>query len=177
MFNIFKKVTVKRADPPKEREEPAPAARARKTKPGQSTEFKGRVLKARLDVAEAIKNADKQRAMDSLMVLSTLAAQAIYEHDLRAMFIINAALDEINQQIDAKLKSAGEPADLIEDVDETKMYLMVRLTMVPVRSMMDALQEFSSTGMSEVNNDIDSRIGQIRQFVMDHERGPNEQGR
>jgi hypothetical protein len=169
MFNIFKKVAVRRAEPPKEREETPHSAQ--KKKPGQSTEFKGRVLKAKLEVTDAIKNADKQRAMDSLMILSTLAAQAIYEHDLRAMFIVNTALDEINHQIDVKLKSTGEPKDLIEDIDETKMYMMIRLTMLPVRSMMDALQKFSSTGMDEVNNDIDSRIRQIRQFVMDHERG------
>ncbi len=170
MFNMFKKVTQKRTEPPKDREEtPAPAHRK---KPGQSTEFKGRVLKARLEVTEGIKNADRQRAMDSLMILSTLAAQAIYEHDLRAMFIINTAIDEINRQIDAKLRSAGEPPDLMEDVDETRMYLMIRLTVLPVRSMMDALQKFSSTGMDEVNNDIDARIGQIRQFVMGHEKGP-----
>jgi hypothetical protein len=37
--------------------------------------------------------------------------------------------------------------------------------------MMDALQKFSSTGMDEVNSDIDSRIRQIRQFVMEHEKG------
>jgi hypothetical protein len=169
MFNIFKKAAVKRAESLKDREETPPSAQ--KKKPGQSTEFKGRVLKAKLEVTDAIKNADKQRAMDSLMILSTLAAQAIYEHDLRAMFIVNTALDEINHQIDVKLKSTGEPKDLIEDIDETKMYMMIRLTMLPVRSMMDALQKFSSTGMDEVNNDIDSRIRQIRQFVMDHERG------
>jgi len=169
MFNIFKKVTVKRAEPPKDGEEAPPSAHRKK--PGQSTEFKGRVLKARLEVTDAIKNADKQRAMDSLMILSTLAAQAIYEHDLRAMFIVNTAIDEINHQIDMKLKSTGEPKDLIADVDETKMYLMIRLTMLPVSSMMEALQKFSSTGMDEVNNDIDSRINQIRQFVMEHEKG------
>jgi hypothetical protein len=169
MFNIFKKAAVKRTESPKDREETPTSVRRKK--PGQSTEFKGRVLKAKLEVTEAIKNADKQRAMDSLMILSTLAAQAIYEHDLRAMFIVNTALDEINHQIDAKLKSAGEPSDLMEDVEETKMYLMIRLTMLPVRSMMEALQKFSSTGMDEVNNDIDSRIRQIRQFVMEHEKG------
>jgi hypothetical protein len=169
MFNIFKKVAVKRADPPKGREETPPSAQ--KKKPGQSNEFKGRVLKAKLEVTEAIKNADKQRALDSLMILSTLAAQAIYEHDLRAMYIVNVALDEINHHIDVKLKSTGEPRDLIEDIDETKMYMMIRLTMLPVRSMMDALQKFSSTGMDEVNSDIDSRIRQIRQFVMEHEKG------
>lgn len=171
MFNLFKKAAVKRAEPSKDREDTPPSARAQHKKPGQSTEFKGRVLKAKLEVAEAIKNADKQRAMDSLMILSTLAAQAIYERDLRAMIIVNTAIDEVNHQIDVKLKSTGEPKDLIEDMDETKMYLMIRLTMLPVRSMMDALQKFSSTGMDEVNNEIDFRITQIRQFVMEHERG------
>ncbi len=171
MFNIFKKAAVKRAEPPKDNEDTPPSARAQRKKPGQSVEFKGRVLKAKLEVTDAIKNADKQRAMDSLMILSTLAAQAIYEHDLRAMFIVNTAIDEINHQIEAKLQSTGEPKDLMEDIDETKMYMMIRLTMVPVRSMMDALQKFSSSGMEEVNSDIDFRIGQIRQFVMDHEKG------
>jgi hypothetical protein len=171
MFNIFNKAAVKRAETPNDREETPPSARAQRKKPGQSTEFKGRVLKAKLEVTEAIKNADRQRALDSLMVMSTLAAQAIYEHDLRAMFIVNTAIDEINHQIDVKLKSTGEPKDLIDDIDETKMYMMIRLTMLPVRSMMEALQKFSSTGMDEVNNDIDSRIKQIRLFVMDHERG------
>ncbi len=169
MFNIFRKRAVKRVESPNDKEETPPSTHRKK--PGQSTEFKGRVLKAKLEVTEAIMNADKQRAMDSLMTMSTLAAQAIYEHDLRAMFIVNTAIDELNHQIDAKLRSAGEPKDLMDDVDETKMYMMIRLTILPVRSMMDALQKFSSTGMDEVNRDIDSRIRQIRQFVMDHERG------
>ncbi len=171
MFNIFKKAAVKRVEPQKKNEEVPPSTRAQRKKPGQSAEFKGRVLKAKLEIIEAIRNADKQRAMDYLMILSTLAAQAIYEHDLRAMFIINTAIDEVNHQIDVKVKSTGEPNDLMEDVEETKMYMMIRLTIVPVRSMMDALQKFSSTGMDEVNNDIDVRINQIRQFVMEHEKG------
>ncbi|HTX44336.1 MAG TPA: hypothetical protein VMC61_06360 [Methanocella sp.] len=171
MFNIFKKAAGKRAETPNDREGAPQSAQGQHKKPGQSVEFKGRVLKAKLEVTEAIKNADKQRAMESLNILSTLAAQAIYEHDLRAMFIVNTALDEINHHIDVKLKSTGEPRDLMEDIGETKMYMMIRLTMLPVRSMMDALQKFSSTGMDEVNNDIDSRINQIRQFVMEHEKG------
>ncbi len=170
MFNIFKKAAVKRAERTEDWEETPPSVRAQRKKPGQSTEFKGRVLKAKLEVTEAIKNADRQRAMDSLMVMSTLAAQAIYEHDLRAMYIVNTAIDEVNHQIEVKLKSTGEPKDLTEDIDETKMYMMIRLTILPVRSMMDALQKFSSTGMDELNNDIDSRIRQIQLFVMDHEK-------
>jgi hypothetical protein len=139
-------------------------------KPGQSREFKSQVLKAKLEVIEAIKNADKRRALESLMVLSNLAARAIYEHDLRAMIMINTTVDEINQHIDAKLKATGEPEDLSGDVEETKMYLMIRLSLLPVSSMMNALQSFSTSAMNEVNSDIESRIGQIQQFVMDHER-------
>lgn len=150
-------------------EVPEPERKERK-KPGQSPEFKSKVLKAKLEVIEAIRNADKRRALESLMVLSNLAAQAIYEHDLRAMIIINTTVEEINHHIDAKLKATGEPDDLAGDVDETKMYLMIRLSLLPVSSMMNALQSFSSSAMNEVNNDIESRIGQIQQFVMDHEK-------
>jgi hypothetical protein len=171
MFDFFKRAGRKRANASVKEETP-PAARARPGKPGQSTEFKGKVLKAKLDVIEAIRYADRQRAMDSLMIFSTLAAETIYERDLHAMFIINTAIDEINHTMDAKLKSTGEPADLTEDMDETRMYMMVRLTMLPVASMMNALQRFSNTGMDKVNSDIDSRIRQIQQFVMDHERVP-----
>jgi hypothetical protein len=172
MFNIFKKAGKKRADlVSKDREESTPAVRAQPKKPGLNMEFKSKVLKAKIEVIEAIKNADKQRALDSLMVLSTLAAETIYERDMRAMFIINGAIDEINHHIDAKLKATGEPPDLIDDMEETKMYMMIRLTMLPVVSMMNALQKFSSTGMDKVNDDIDTRIRQIQQFVMDHERG------
>jgi hypothetical protein len=172
MLNLFKRPGKKNVAPTEERDVSPEAERARHKKPGQSTEFKGKALKAKLAVIEAIKNADKQRALESLVVLSDLAAQAIYEHDLRAMLIINLTIDEINHTIDARLKSLGEPSDLIEDMEETKMYLMIRLTMLPVCSMMNALQRFSTTGMDEVNNDIDSRIFQIRQFVMEHERSP-----
>ena len=139
-------------------------------KPGQSPEFRSKVLKAKLEVIEAIKNADKRRALESLMILSNLAAQAIYEHDLRAMIIINTTVEEINHHIDVKLQATGEPEDLAGDVDETKMYLMIRLSLLPVSSMMNALQSFSSTAMDQVNSDIESRIGQIQQFVMDHEK-------
>jgi hypothetical protein len=168
MFNLFR--GKKRAAAPVP-ESPV-AGRLPVKKPGQTVEFKGRVLKAKLEVIEAIKYADKQRALDSLTILSTLAAETIYEHDLHAMFLINGAIDEINHHIDVKLKSTGEPKDLIEDMEETRMYLMIRLTMLPVISMMSALQRFSSTGMDKVNDDIDTRIRQIQQFVMEHERGP-----
>lgn len=170
MFDFIRKIGKrKRPELSKDQDDTPPTTIAQHKKPGQSTEFRGGVLKAKLEVIEAIKNADKQRALDALMVLSTLAAQAIYEHDLRAMIIINTAIDEINRQIDTKLKSTGEPEDLTGDIEETKMYLMIRLAMLPICSMMDALQKFSSTGMDKVNNDIDARIGMIQQFVIDHE--------
>jgi hypothetical protein len=146
------------------------AEKTERKRPGQSPEFRSKVLKAKLEVIEAIKNADKRRALESLMILSNLAAQAIYEHDLRAMIIINTTVEEIDHHIEAKLKATGEPDDLAGDVDETKMYLMIRLALLPVSSMMNALQSFSSSAMNEVNNDIESRIGQIQQFVMDHEK-------
>ncbi|HTY90309.1 MAG TPA: hypothetical protein VMC84_03960 [Methanocella sp.] len=171
MFNLFKKAEGKGGVTPPG-EETSPVVREKSKKPGQSPVFRARVLKAKLEVIEAIKYADKQRALDSLTVLSTLAAETIYEHDLHAMFIINNTIDEINQHIDAKLKVTGEPNDLIEDIDETRMYLMIRLAMLPVISMMSALQHFSDTGMDKVNGDIDTRIGQIRAFVMEHERNP-----
>lgn len=172
MFNLFKKAGRKRAViPPQEDDTPASAC-ARPKKPGQSPEFKSRLLKAKLEVIDAIRNADKQRALDSITVLSTLAAETIYEHDLHAMFIINNTIDEINHHIDVKLKSTGEPDDLTYDMEETRMYLMIRLSLLPVISMMSALERFSSTGMEKVNGDIDSRILQIRAFVMDHERNP-----
>jgi hypothetical protein len=158
-----------RADKKKDGEKPAAEIKEH-IKPGQSREFKSQVLKCKLEVIEAIKNADKRRALDSLMILSNLAAHAIYEHDMRAMLMINTTVEEINQHIDAKLKATGEPDDLAGDVEETKMYLMIRLSLLPVSSMMNALQSFSSSAMNEVNSDIESRIGQIRQFVMDHEK-------
>jgi hypothetical protein len=162
MFDFKKKSDKKTEMPVAEKNE--------RKKPGQSPEFRSKVLKAKLEVIEAIKNADKRRALESLMILSNLAAQAIYEHDLRAMIIINTAVEEIDLHIDAKLKATGEPDDLSGDVDETKMYLMIRLALLPVSSMMNALQSFSSSAMNEVNSDIESRIGQIQQFVMDHEK-------
>lgn len=172
MFNLFKKAGRKRAAiPPREDETPS-SARILPKKLGQSPEFKSRVLKAKLEVIAAIKNADKQRALDSITVLSTLAAETIYEHDLHAMFMINNTVDEINHHIDAKLKSTGEPDDLTKDIEETRMYLMIRLSLLPVISMMSALERFSSTGMDKVNGDIDQRIRQIQAFVMDHERSP-----
>ncbi len=173
MFGLFKKIDkTKRAEPVKDQTGVSSRAVVTHKKPGQTTEFKGKVLRSKLEVVEAIKNADKQRALDAIVILSDLAAQAIYEHDLRAMIIINTAIDEINHHIDVKLKSTGEPEDLTRDIDETRMYMMIRLTMLPVCSMMNALQRFSSTGMDEVNNEIDARIGQIRQFVMEHEKVP-----
>ncbi len=158
-----------KADKKKDSEKPEVEIKQR-IKPGQSREFKSQVLKCKLEVIEAIKNADKRRALDSLMILSNLAAQAIYEHDMRAMLMINSTVDELNQHIDAKLKATGEPEDLSGDVEETKMYLMIRLSLLPVSSMMNALQSFSSGAMNEVNSDIEFRIGQIQKFVMDHER-------
>lgn len=173
MLGLFRKTSgKKRAESAQEQAETSSVVIPRHKKPGQSTEFKSKVLKAKLEVTEAIKYADKRRALESLMQLSDLAAQSIYEHDLRAMFIINTAIDEINARIDVKLKSTGEPEDLTADMDETRMYMMIRLSLLPVSSMMNALQRFSSTGMDEVNNDIDARIMQIRQFVMEHEKTP-----
>ena len=173
MFGLFKKTDrIKRNEPPKDQAGTSSNAVAVHKKPGQTTAFKGKVLGSKLEVVEAIKNADKQRALDAIVILSDLAAQAIYEHDLRAMILINTAIDEINHHIDVKLRSTGEPEDLTKDIDETRMYMMIRLTMLPVCSMMNALQRFSSTGMDEVNNEIDARIGQIRQFVMEHEKAP-----
>ena len=171
MFNLFKRADKKRPAT-SQQENDAPAVQQQSRKLGQSPEFKARVLKAKLEVIEAIKYADKQRALNSLTILSTLAAETIYEHDLHAMFIINATIDEINHQIDSKLKSTGEPKDFIDDIEETKVYLMIRLTMLPVISMMSALQRFSNTGMDKVNDDIDTRIRMIQSFVMDHERNP-----
>src|SRR5271157_271663 len=173
MFGLFRKTKkMEKRDVSKKKDDASSSPAIKHKKPGQSNEFRSRVLRAKLEVVEAIKNADKQRALDSLIIFSDLAAQAIYEHDLRAMIIINTTIDEINHNIDVKLKATGEPEDLIEDMDETRVYLMIRLAMLPVCSMMNALQRFSSAGMDEVNNDIDSRIGQIRQFVMEHEKAP-----
>ncbi len=173
MFGLFKKTNrIKRNEPAKDQARASANTVVTHKKPGQTTAFKGKVLRSKLEVVEAIKNADKQRALDAIVILSDLAAQAIYEHDLRAMILINTAIDEINHHIDVKLKTTGEPEDLTKDIDETRIYMMIRLTMLPVCSMMNALQRFSSTGMDEVNNEIDARIGQIRQFVMEHEKAP-----
>lgn len=82
---------------------------------------------------------------------------------------IDAAITEIKTVMDGKLKSLQDPEDFSTDLDAAQKYLLIRLSYMPVCSMLNAMKSHSSTAITEANDEIDSKIQEVQQFLMDYE--------
>ena len=131
-------------------------------------DFQKRVYDVKEEVILAIDNMDKQGAIDKLILLSNLSATAIYNHNLREIVVVDEAISEIKKTIDTKLASLKKTTK--EKISpEAEYYTLIRLSMIPVCSMLNVLDTHTSTAISQANDEIDGKIQELQRFLVEYE--------
>lgn len=130
-------------------------------------EFQKCVFDVKESVISAVERTDKQGAIENLLVLSNLSAKAIYSQNLREIVIVEDAIGEIKKKIDHKLASLkvgnGKPSP------EAEYYTLIRLSMIPVCSMLNVLDSHTTAAISQANEEIDDKIQELQRFLVDYE--------
>lgn len=131
-------------------------------------DFQKQVYDVKEEVIISIDNMDKQGAIDKLIVLSNLSATAIYNHNLREIVVVDDAISEIKKTIDTKLASLKKTTK--EKISpEAEYYTLIRLSMIPVCSMLNVLDTHTSTAISQANDEIDGKIQELQRFLVEYE--------
>ncbi len=131
-------------------------------------DFQRRVFAVKAEVINSIENMDKQGAIDKLIVLSNLSATAIYDHNLREIVVVDEAIADIKKTIDSKLASL-KTASNGKATPEGEYYTLIRLSMIPVCSMLNVLDTHTSTAISHANEEIDGKIQELQRFLVEYE--------
>lgn len=146
----------------------AEEANAQHHEPEGFYDFQRKVFAVKAEVINSIDNMDKQGAIDKLIVLSNLSATAIYDHNLREIVVVDEAIAEIKKTIDSKLASL-KPASNGKASAESEYYTLIRLSMIPVCSMLNVLDTHTSTAISHANEEIDGKIQELQRFLVEYE--------
>ena len=131
-------------------------------------DFQKQVFSVKAEVIAAINNMDKQGAIDKLILLSNLSATAIYNHNLREIVVVDEAISDIKRTIDAKLASL-KPTSSGKISPEAEYYTLIRLSMIPVCSMLNVIDTHTSTAISQANEEIDGKIQELQRFLVEYE--------
>jgi hypothetical protein len=131
-------------------------------------DFQRKVFAVKAEVINSIENMDKQGAIDKLIVLSNLSATAIYDHNLREIVVVDEAISDIKKTIDTKLASLKTTSDG-KITPEGEYYTLIRLSMIPVCSMLSVLDMHTSTAISHANEEIDGKIQELQRFLVEYE--------
>ena len=131
-------------------------------------QFHENVIETKMAVIAAIEKMDKHDAIENLIRLSNLSAKAIYNKNLRGIVVVDDAILDIKRDIDQKLDSirtqGGEGKD-----EEAEYYMLLRLSLIPVCSMLSVINQHTTTAIEEANDEIDHRIQELQRFLVDYE--------
>ena len=130
--------------------------------------FRGHVEETKDAVIKAIEKMDKHDAIENLIKLSNLSAKAIYNNNLREIVLVDDAIVDIKKDIDQKLAAirnlGGEGKD-----EEAEYYMLLRLSLIPVCSMLSVINMHTTTAIEEANEEIDNRIQELQHFLVEYE--------
>lgn len=152
----------------KQQATPAPAKSGTHVESEGFYDFQKQVFAVKADVIGAINNMDKQGAIDKLIVLSNLSATAIYNHNLREIVVVDEAISDIKRTIDTKLASLKNTGGG-KISPEAEYYTLIRLSMIPVCSMLNVIDTHTSTAISQANQEIDGKIQELQRFLVEYE--------
>lgn len=130
--------------------------------------FREHVLETKMAVIKAIEKMDKHDAIENLIKLSNLSAKAIYNKNLREIVLVDDAIVDIKKDIDNKLASIRDMNGSSND-EEAEYYMLLRLSLIPVCSMLSVINTHTTTAIEEANEEIDNRIQELQHFLVDYE--------
>lgn len=131
-------------------------------------EFREHVLDTKMAVIKAIEKMDKHDAIENLIKLSNLSARAIYNKNLREIVLVDDAIVDIKKDIDNKLASIRDMNGSSND-EEAEYYMLLRLSLIPVCSMLSVINTHTTTAIEEANEEIDGRIQELQHFLVEYE--------
>jgi sulfur transfer complex TusBCD TusB component (DsrH family) len=130
--------------------------------------FREQVVDTKNAVIKAIEKMDKHDAIENLIKLSNLSARAIYNKNLREIVLVDDAIVDIKRDIDQKLASIRNMDNEGKD-QEAEYYMLLRLSLIPVCSMLSVINMHTTTAIEEANEEIDSRIQELQHFLVEYE--------
>jgi len=130
--------------------------------------FRDHVIETKMAVIKAIEKMDKHDAIENLIKLSNLSAKAIYNKNLREIVLVDDAIVDIKKDIDNKLASIRDMNGSSND-EEAEYYMLLRLSLIPVCSMLSVINTHTTTAIEEANEEIDNRIQELQHFLVDYE--------
>ena len=131
-------------------------------------QFREHVIETKMAVIKAIEKMDKHDAIENLIKLSNLSARAIYNKNLREIVLVDDAIVDIKKDIDNKLASIRDMNDSTND-QEAEYYMLLRLSLIPVCSMLSVINTHTTTAIEEANGEIDNRIQELQHFLVEYE--------
>ncbi len=167
MFQFFGKEGKKNAP----KRTAAPVAAAQPVDPQTKedyTQFREHVIETKMAVVKAIEKMDKHDAIENLIKLSNLSARAIYGKNLREIVLVDDAIVDIKKDIDNKLASIRDVNGSGND-EEAEYYMLLRLSLIPVCSMLSVINTHTTTAIEEANEEIDGRIQELQHFLVEYE--------
>jgi hypothetical protein len=130
--------------------------------------FREQVIDTKSAVIKAIEKMDKQCAIENLIKLSNLSAKAIYNKNLREIVLVDDAIVDIKRDIDQKLASIRD-MNIEGKEEEAEYYMLLRLSLIPVCSMLSVINMHTTTAIEEANEEIDHRIQELQHFLVEYE--------
>ena len=130
--------------------------------------FREQVVDTKNAVIKAIEKMDKHDAIENLIKLSNLSAKAIYNKNLREIVLVDDAIVDIKRDIDHKLASIRN-MDSEGKEEEAEYYMLLRLSLIPVCSMLSVINMHTTTAIEEANEEIDHRIQELQHFLVEYE--------
>ncbi len=131
-------------------------------------QFRENVIGTKMAVIKAIEKMDKHDAIENLIKLSNLSARAIYNKNLREIVLVDDAIVDIKKDIDNKLASIRDMNGSGDD-EEAEYYMLLRLSLIPVCSMLSVINTHTTTAIEEANGEIDNRIQELQHFLVEYE--------
>ena len=131
-------------------------------------QFRAQVADTKNAVIKAIEKMDKHDAIENLIKLSNLSAKAIYNKNLREIVLVDDAIVDIKRDIDQKLASIRNMDREGKD-EEAEYYMLLRLSLIPVCSMLSVINMHTTTAIEEANEEIDNRIQELQHFLVEYE--------
>ncbi|MGA9139918.1 MAG: hypothetical protein WBZ29_06815 [Methanocella sp.] len=131
-------------------------------------QFRESVIATKMAVIKAIEKMDKHDAIENLIKLSNLSAKAIYNKNLREIVLVDDAIVDIKKDIDNKLASIRDMNGTGND-EEAEYYMLLRLSLIPVCSMLSVINTHTTTAIEEANGEIDGRIQELQHFLVEYE--------
>lgn len=132
--------------------------------------FEMKVEDNRMAILKAIDSADKDRILENLKRLSHLESRAIYKRDIREIMIIDQTILELREMMDKRLSTLKAPDDAVHDLEVTRKYMIIRLSLMPILYMLTTMKEFTESALHVSNDELNTKIRDIERFSLDYEK-------